>query len=52
MLPPNLAKQMAQIRRSANKKEKCHFIPCRQKTKKPDKQKQIKATTNKKNKHK
>lgn len=29
MLPPTVAKQLAQIRRSASKKETCHFIMCK-----------------------
>lgn len=29
ILPPSVAKQLAQIRRSATKKEQCHFIMCK-----------------------
>lgn len=29
ILPPAVAKQLAQIRRSASKKEQCHFIMCK-----------------------
>ena len=29
ILPPAVAKQLAQIRRSATKKEQCHFIMCK-----------------------
>ncbi|XP_050527257.1 uncharacterized protein LOC126897587 [Daktulosphaira vitifoliae] len=29
MLPPGIAKQLAQIRRSSLKKEECHFITCK-----------------------
>ncbi|XP_050425929.1 uncharacterized protein LOC126836496 [Adelges cooleyi] len=29
MLPPSVAKQLAQVRRSALKKEECHFITCK-----------------------
>lgn len=30
ILPPEIAKQLAQVRRSALKKEQCHFITCKQ----------------------
>lgn len=29
ILPPSVAKQLAQIRRSASRKEQCHFITCK-----------------------
>lgn len=29
LLPPAIAKQLAQVRRSASKKEQCHFITCK-----------------------
>lgn len=29
ILPPAIAKQLAQVRRSASKKEQCHFITCK-----------------------
>jgi len=29
ILPPSVAKQLAQIRRAATRKEQCHFIMCK-----------------------
>lgn len=29
ILPPAVAKQLAQIRRAATRKEQCHFISCK-----------------------
>ncbi|XP_075218948.1 uncharacterized protein LOC142323338 [Lycorma delicatula] len=36
-LPPNLAKQLALVRKSVNKRERCDFIPCKEKTEKKTK---------------